>query len=50
MNISPLSAHSDLAASQPVPGPLTRTDERSRLHEVIDALLDLEEPQISAMS
>ena len=25
-------------------------DERSRLHEVIDALLDLEEPQISAMS
>ena len=25
MNISPLSAHSDLAASQPVPGPLTRS-------------------------
>jgi NADH dehydrogenase ubiquinone Fe-S protein 4 len=25
MNISPLSAHSDLAAGQPVPGPLTRS-------------------------
>jgi hypothetical protein len=27
-----------------------KPDNRSRLHEVIDALLDLEEPQISAMS